>query len=239
MSCHRYAEAIADHACGGDLPPDAAAHLRTCAMCAALLDEQRATIGALDREIEEALAVEPSPYFVDRVQAHVRESAPAAPWLRWALAAAAVIVLAVIAGIAGTVALRESTPPTVARTQPPPAAAPTPTPATAIPFLPAVEKRETSAAPLKHGAAPPLAQKREAPVTSPVRQPEVIVPPDQARALGRYLALVRTGQVDTSTLTPPAEVGVDLVVAPLAVDPLAVIPLEPGTSDAGDRRPHE
>ena len=236
MSCERYAEAIADHACGGDLAPDAAAHLHTCAVCAALLDEQRATIGALDREIEEALAIEPSPYFVDRVQAHVRESASAAPRLRWALAAAAAIVIAVIAS---SIALRDSTPPTVAQTQPPPGAAPMPAPATATPSSSSVEKRETSAAPVKDAAARPPAQQRAAPVTRSVRQPEVIVPPDQARALGRYLALVRTGKVDTSTLTPPTEVGLDLVVAPLAVDPLAVIPLEPGTSDAGDRRPHE
>jgi hypothetical protein len=196
-----------------------------------MLVEQRTAIGALDGEIQNALAIEPSPYFVERVQAQVRETSPATPWWRWALAAAAAIV---ILAIAGSFALRSGPPPTVARAPQPPAVTPAPAPVAVPPSQ--VEKRESERPPdetlsrrrlprqpATRGAAPRTAMTRA--------QPEVIVPAEQARAVARYLALVRSGQVDTSTLAAPEKVAAELDVAPLAVDPLAVRPLEPGIND--------
>jgi hypothetical protein len=232
MSCERYAEAITDHACGADLPPEAAAHLRSCATCTAMLVERRTAIGALDGEIQNVLAIEPSPYFVERVQAHVRETSPAAPWWRWALAAAAAIV---ILAIAGSFALRSGPPPTVARAPQPSVVTPAPAPPVAVPPS-QVEKRESERPPdetlsRRHLPRQP-ATRGAAPRTAMARaQPEVIVPAEQARAVARYLALVRSGQVDTSTLAAPEKVAAELDVAPLAVDPLAVRPLEPGIND--------
>ena len=232
MSCERYAEAITDHACGADLPPGAAAHLRSCATCTAMLVERRAAIGALDGEIQHTLAIEPSPYFVERVQAQVRETSRAAPWWRWALAAAAAII---ILAIAGSFALRSGAPPTVARAPQPSAVTPAPAPGAVIPSQ--VEKREASERPPSEAVSPrrlprqPAARGAAPRAAMALARPEVIVPAEQARAVARYLALVRSGQVDTSTLATPEKVAAELDVAPLAVDPLAVSPLGPGIND--------
>ena len=64
MSCDRYTVAIVDHACGAEIPADAATHLRTCGACSRLFDEQRRLLQDLDQELQRALAIEPSARFL-------------------------------------------------------------------------------------------------------------------------------------------------------------------------------
>ena len=219
MSCDRYATAIADHACGADLAPDAAAHLRTCAACAARLASHRRAIDGLDGELQQLLAVEPSAHFVPRVQAHL--SAVPAPrgwstlaWSGLAAAAAAGIIVWTL--------------PSTGPVHTPAAPAPTAVSRASAPEIP---RQEDTPRP------PPVSSRarrtRSAPVNAqPSKEPEIIVPEDQQRAVARFVALVRTGRLDTSSLAtqtdseiaPPAELG----VSPLAVSPIAIPSVEFG-----------
>jgi TonB family protein len=78
------------------------------------------TESALEREIEGALAVDPSPEFVARVRAGVAAAPPPAGWrVRWVLSAAATIVVMLIVTF---VASRSRPPQTPASVQPSPSA---------------------------------------------------------------------------------------------------------------------
>jgi hypothetical protein len=228
MSCDRYRSAITDHACGGELAAGAAAHLRSCASCAAILEDERRAIGALDRELQEAIAIQPSAHFVQRVQVRARQAPAPAPRLWWALAAAAALA---VAAIAGGLALRSGDrqkPPVVIET-----ASPTPSIARTLesvdPKAPAPRSHQLPRAPRSQRV---LAGK-------PAPKPEVIVPPGQRRGVERYMMLVRSGQLNTSPLTDEtATTASEIVVAPLAVDSLAVATIEtrsPAGGDAGVR----
>ena len=103
MSCDRYTDAIVDHACGAEIAADAAAHLRSCAACRRMFDEQRQTLQDLDRELETALAIEPSDRFVAETMARVERSSPrwrtAIWWSVPAAAAAAVLILVALGAL--------------------------------------------------------------------------------------------------------------------------------------------
>jgi anti-sigma factor RsiW len=82
MKCNEIRELLPDLAAGFTAPGiQVNDHLRTCAGCAATLDEFRKTMALLD----EWLAPEPSPYFDTRLQARLREEAAKQPvsWLAW------------------------------------------------------------------------------------------------------------------------------------------------------------
>lgn len=61
--------------------PAVATHVRTCSACSKELESLRATMAVLD----EWKAPEPSPYFLTRLQAHLREEQQKQPagWLAW------------------------------------------------------------------------------------------------------------------------------------------------------------
>src|ERR1700756_1647678 len=62
-------------ASGHAADPEIAAHVRQCAACAGELDSLRRTMALLD----EWEAPEPSPYFLTRLRAHVKEEREKAP----------------------------------------------------------------------------------------------------------------------------------------------------------------
>lgn len=229
MSCQRYATAIADHACGAELAPDVAAHLTSCPACAAQLVQQRRAIAGLDDELQQMLAIEPSPFFVQRVQAQVRDTASPrrARGLWWAVAAAAAMVVVALLLIVD----RQRPAPIQVQTETTPA--------------PTVSKDPRN-------AAAPTAPTTRAPVTAthrivPARpiakapEPDIQVRPGQMQAVDRYMALVRSGRLDTSTLTAKAEENqtpTEMVIGPLEVNPISVSDLDSVTSPVGERR-HE
>jgi hypothetical protein len=233
MSCERYATAIADHACGADLAPEVAKHLASCVGCAGQLARQRRTIEGLDAELQQLVAIEPSPFFVQRVQAHVMTSPERRSFRAWwwgAIAAAAAIVLAVLLLVNN----RQPPAPIQVRTVTPPAA---PTPA---------DKPE----PNRLVADSPT--REEAPINRPQRvrpqrrlakapEPDVVVPQGQMRAVARYVELVRNGQLDTSALIASAEseddrTPTEMVVGPLTIKPLAVNDIDSSTPSVVERR---
>ena len=73
-----------------------------------------------------------------------------------------------------------------------------------------------------------------------MRQPPVLVSADQARAIERYLALVRRGALETPGLAANvrSEIPepVDLVVAPLSVDAVVLPDVEREAAVAVERR---
>jgi hypothetical protein len=237
MSCQRYAGAIVDHACGADLAADAAAHLQGCAACAALFAEQRRAIGDLDRELQAALAIEPSVQFAPRVRAAV-ESAPAqarrGAMLWWTGLAAAAVVVAVAGSLMLSSPERRTQPAVTGNGSP----------------APAIVRGSESAPP----AAPvnparildPLPDTRPRPVARIARQraqppePEIIVSSAQRVAIDRYVAMFRAGSLETSALAAPAKPVLpppsDLVVAPLEVEPITAPGGDASTTGAVERR---
>jgi anti-sigma factor RsiW len=82
MNCHDVRENLLELLTGGQADPQVTAHVSQCSACAAELASLRKTMALLD----EWEAPEPSPYFLTRLRAHVREErekAPAARWVAW------------------------------------------------------------------------------------------------------------------------------------------------------------
>jgi hypothetical protein len=238
MSCDRYATAIADHACGADLAPDVAAHLTACPACAAGLVQQRRAIAGLDDELQQMLAIAPSPFFVQRVQAQVREtSSPRRVRGLWwgGVAAAAVIVLAVL------FLTVERQPPAAIQVQAPPTAK-TPPPTPAAPPIDGPRIADVK----KVLPTKPLVTEKPRVVSEPLIakavEPEVQVAPGQRQAVARYMALVRSGRLDTSSLEAKVDedsTPKELVLGALEIAPITVTELDGTTSPAVDRRHQE
>ncbi len=189
----------------------------------------------LDDELRQALAVVPSASFVRRVQSHIeqspRRSARALWWSAWSACGVAAAILLII----GTGALRSTE-----GVRPPPsdtALAPT-TAATSVPTSPVVPPA-ADVPQSDQGPQRPVGQRvRRAPARErqdeALPAAEVLVPPDQQRAVAHLLRLVRNGTFDGSSLpvsrgaesVTPAE----LVVPPLTIEPIAVPNVEIPTS---------
>jgi hypothetical protein len=218
MSCERYAQAIEDHACGADLAAAAAAHLDSCMRCAAGFEAQRRALEDLEAELQRGVAIDPSPAFAPGVRAGIDRASSAGyrlAWLAAPLAVGAAIAIAVLVGAPGDRPAGPATPP-----KPAPAPASS-TIARATPDRPATVPAVP--VPVADRAATDR-RRRSRPIPQPA-EPEIIVPPGQARALARYMALVRRGTIDAAVLIqPPAELQApaDLVVDPLTVAPIGV-----------------
>lgn len=75
MNCNDVRENLMDVLAGEQSAPEVLAHLRECGSCSEELEGLRKTMSLLD----EWKAPEPSPYFLTRLQAHVREEQQKAP----------------------------------------------------------------------------------------------------------------------------------------------------------------
>jgi hypothetical protein len=69
MNCNDVRENLMDVLAEGQIAPEVLAHLRECGSCSQELEGLRKTMALLD----EWEAPEPSPYFMTRLKAHVRE----------------------------------------------------------------------------------------------------------------------------------------------------------------------
>jgi anti-sigma factor RsiW len=82
MKCNEVRENMLELLAGGQADPPVAAHLNQCGACTVELAAMRKTMALLD----EWNAPEPSPYFLTRLRAHVkeeREKVPSARWVAW------------------------------------------------------------------------------------------------------------------------------------------------------------
>jgi len=97
MNCKDVRENLIELLAEGQADPAVATHVKECSACTGELDSLRKTMSLLD----EWEAPEPTPYFLTRLQAHVREEQGKQPegWLGWvrqpwlATAMAAVLVI--------------------------------------------------------------------------------------------------------------------------------------------------
>jgi hypothetical protein len=238
MSCERHTSETVDHACGAEIAADAAAHLADCEACRRMFDEQLRLLQDLDRQLEEALAIQPSSRFVPDVLARVER-----PELRWrkmlwwspAAAAAAAVLMLVTLG-----SLRSGEQRTADRRNP--AASSNVSPARVADRTPSEAVPPTRPEPVSRANS---SRRRVAPARGVVErpsgvEPEVVVPAVQSQAIARYLALVRRGVLDASALARSNEADIvvptDLVIAPLSVEDLAVTDVDNGTGPDVDRR---
>ncbi|HKV95722.1 MAG TPA: hypothetical protein VJW20_24485 [Candidatus Angelobacter sp.] len=82
MNCNDVRENLIELLTGGQADPQVTAHVSQCNACTAELASLQDTMALLD----EWEAPEPSPYFLTRLRAHMkeeREKAPAARWVAW------------------------------------------------------------------------------------------------------------------------------------------------------------
>ncbi len=82
MKCNDVRENLIELLTGGQADPQVTAHLSQCSACTQELASMRKTMALLD----EWEVPEPSPYFLTRMRAHLkeeREKAPAAKWVAW------------------------------------------------------------------------------------------------------------------------------------------------------------
>jgi len=82
MNCNDVRENLIELISGGPADPQVTAHVSQCSRCTAELNSLRNTMALLD----EWEAPEPSPYFLTRTRAHLkeeREKAPVSRWVAW------------------------------------------------------------------------------------------------------------------------------------------------------------
>ena len=82
MKCNDVRENLIELLTCGQADPQVTAHLSQCSACTQELASMRKTMALLD----EWEVPEPSPYFLTRMRAHLkeeREKAPAAKWVAW------------------------------------------------------------------------------------------------------------------------------------------------------------
>lgn len=102
MNCNDVRENFLDVLAGEQTAPEVLAHLRQCNACTQELEGLRGTMALLD----DWEAPAPSPYFLTRLQAHVREEQQKAPvrssifaWLRKPVMAASLAAALIVGGV--------------------------------------------------------------------------------------------------------------------------------------------
>jgi hypothetical protein len=170
---------------------------------------------AIEREIEAALAVDPSPEFVARVRARiVNEPAPASWWqLRWPIVATAAAAAAVVMAVA--LSWQPAVPEGIAARGGADVVLTTPT---VEPATPQVGEQRIARAPRPRRANP-----IESP-SSGVREPEVLVSHDEQRGLELLLTAVREGRL-TRTLAAQLAAGDSTVEADIPISDIVIEPL--------------
>jgi hypothetical protein len=229
MACERYRDALSDLAAGGRAEAAVEAHLASCDACRGELVVLRQALAVADEEMGRLLRAEPSPELATRIRSAVTESGTSREWrLGWfwpslAAAAALLIALSVVTGrapspepgvargtrspqLAGAAGTAE---PSIATAAP----EPTGEPAVAVPAPRAGDPSES----------PRLARRRAAP-----SEPEVLVPPGEAEALLRLVALVHRERLAPPVLGAAGERSADLAeLRPIDIEPLEIVPLDP------------
>ncbi len=222
MHCERYTAAIVDLACGAAITRDVAAHLETCAACRGMLEAQRQLLLDVDRQLRQAVAIEPSARFVPDVMARVQRPAIRSTRILWWSAAAAALVALVTLG-----PMQLDRRP-IAEGQASVALPPAP-PTPVVDGIPATAARALSgaAATSAQSDAPRRPDRRRRAVEEPHRRaPEILVPSTQSDAIARYMALVRRGSFGVTGLgseqTAADSMGDEVRIAPLSIAGVSV-----------------
>lgn len=167
---------------------------------------------ALDRELTEALGIEPSPEFLARVRTRVAAEPVRPAWRLVVEPLASVAIAGIVLALLVPKLMRDETVPTV---EPPRVAS-------VVPDIP------RPVAPVVSGKA----ERRRSPVprtaaanTTPLRLSPVLVAEDERRAFELFVAAVGQGQVPEAALEPAVDAQREM--ADLSIAPLVIAPLPP------------
>jgi hypothetical protein len=207
------------------------------------------TDAALDRDLEAALAVDPSPELVARVRMRVQRERDASwsPW-PWGLAAGAgaiVVLVAVIVVVgmerAGGSRIAQDSSPALRRS-------PVPLDSSPVPVAPDSSRvpvaQDSSRVPVAQDVSPAPASPRRVVAPSarrsaPRNAPEVLFAADEARAQRRQIADIQKGHIDqslqegppaTAALQPPGEIA----FPPITFEPIVTSTAE--STEEGERQ---
>ena len=204
------------------------------------MDDRRSaaalTDAALDRDLEAALTVDPSPEFVARVRTRVQRERDAAssPW-RWRIAAA----VAVAAMMALVVARSRQDRARIAQDENPARRPPAVAQAAPDPHLGPVAEDNTAGeayAPAPTRAFRTSAARRSRP-NAVVSEPELLIAADEARALRQLFSNARRGLVDLSSLQEGAPATAALQPpSDISFPPITFEPIAPGAAEEGERQ---
>jgi len=234
MACERYREALTELAAGAPAPAGLNAHLAGCAACRQELDALRRALEAVDADLRQLLATEPSPALAARIRQAAAEPEPGSVWrpTLWIQAFGAAAVLAAVA----FVLLRGQAPtPSHVAALPPPAseANGAPLPAPEVPPTPKAPALAPSASAVAAHVPASASARRAAPP-----DPEVLVPPGQVETLLRLAALVNRQRLAPPGLGAAGQASPDLAEPPaidvrsVDIKPLEIVPLDPA-EDSG------
>ena len=218
MGCSRFAETLKAHAAGGDLAPDARAHLAECEACRLDLARRRRLIAGIDADLARALDVAPSAEFLPRLRTRIAAGGAVVRWWtpgwRWAAGAAS---LAIAAG-AVAISLWPAPPAPPSETREARASSPV----AAAPSAALSEKVTTPGA--GPGAARVTTLQHRAVATRVEAEPEVLISQDQRIAFDQLLRMARAGRLDEK-MFPAASAAAPVAVPPIVVEDLAVAPI--------------
>jgi anti-sigma factor RsiW len=112
MNCNDVRENLIELLTDGPADPQVKAHVSQCSACTAELGSMRKTMALMD----EWEAPEPSPYFLTRMRAHVKEEREKAPafmfgWLRRPILAAALATVLAAGGVGYRIFMTAPQPP--------------------------------------------------------------------------------------------------------------------------------
>jgi hypothetical protein len=176
--------------------------------------EQMNNDEALDREIRNALDVDPSHEFLARVRARIASEPPGLGWRPWRLVGVGALAASIVLTL---VAIRFERTTDLVLPSAPGATRQMATP-TAVP-------RALVRPPDVSGAAPPTRRRAEAgPIVRPVAKAEVLIPPGERAALRALVTNIRAGRIDASTwdhLTASTETMRELSIEPISIEPLS------------------
>jgi hypothetical protein len=230
VSCERNRSEIREVSLGAAPSRRLEAHLASCAVCRAILEEDRRRLAEIDDELGQALAVEPSASLLTRAREVVARGAGPRTRLVWLLPVAASIV-----------ALAALLPPAKRMLTGPLTRPASPSPATAA-AEPALSPPETPVAvsrpqPREGTGREPVrtaAVRRRAPVRTARAgaEPEVIVPPGGEAALRRYVEAVGHSRVVGEVVLGPGPDPVDWAPPASMRQPPRTVERFPGDMEA-------
>jgi hypothetical protein len=178
---------------------------------------------ALTREIEQALAVDPSPEFLARVRTRIAREPELVAWSAWRLVGTGALAVGFGVALLGTWLNRDAVSPAPSASV---AAPPMATPAHVTQTRP-----RASAEPARQS----LGQRpRTHPTLAVFTDREVVIPPGEAIALHALAVSLREGRVDA----PAWERGTDaqplapldeILIQPINIEPLPQLALQEGT----------
>lgn len=227
MNCERcrgYMGDAATDGLSGRLRAEFEVHVQECTDCREEFSRVRVLLETIDRRVVSSVAVEPSPEFIARVRRGIAtEDMPGKTISRWivsATACAAAIILAVSLWQFWPIGRK----PQSVRI-----------PASVGSSLTAATHAEPTSAIVGEKVTVPRRKVhagivREVAIRKPKRgeqEPEVLVPPGEAEAVLRYVAALRSGEIDGAKLMAELKA----TDQPIELKPLVITPLDSSVED--------